>query len=63
MFQVIPGSIKEGGDFSGFSREDWPLRNGTIHKRYAEKVKRPSTKTTHEKLATQYGMAVIILFY
>ena len=54
-FKSFPGSVKTGRDFSGFDRKQWPRRCNDLHRRYAHMVRKPVTKTTHEKLATRYG--------
>ena len=60
-FKPFPGSVKSGRDFSGFDRENWPKRCNDLHRKYAEMVRKAVNKTTHEKLATQYGCYFSVL--
>ena len=55
-FKYFPGSFKEKTDYSGFDRDTWPLRHISSHRRHAEMVRKASTQTKREKLATKYGV-------
>ena len=55
-FKYFPGSFHERTDYSGFDRENWPPRHNSSHRRHAEMVKKASTQTKHETLATKYGV-------
>ena len=55
-FKYFPGSFHERTDYSGFDGENWPPRHNSSHRRHAEMVKKASTQTKHETLATKYGV-------
>ena len=55
-FKYFPGSFKEKTDYSGFDRDTWPQRHISSHRRHAEMVRKASTQTKKEKLATKYGV-------
>lgn len=55
-FKFFPSSFTEKTDYSGFDRENWPVRDNVSHRLHAEKVRAAQTKTKFEKLAKEYGV-------
>ena len=55
-FKYFPGSFGEKRDCSGFDRDMWPPRHNDSHRMHAEMVRKASTKSKHEALATKYGI-------
>ena len=55
-FKYFPGSFGEKTDCSGFDRNMWPPRHIGSHRLHAEMVRKVSTQTKHEALATKYGV-------
>ena len=55
-FKYFPGSFKEKTDYSGFDRDMWPPRHNSSHRMHAEMVRKASTRSKHEALATKYGV-------
>ena len=55
-FKYFPGSFGEKTDYSGFDRNMWPPRHNSSHRLHAEMVRKASTQTKHESLATKYGV-------
>ena len=43
-------------DYSGFDRDMWPPRHNSSHRIHAEMVRKASTRSKHEALATKYGV-------
>ena len=46
----------EKTDYSGFDRDSWPPRNNSSHCVHAEMVRKASTQSRHEPLASKYGV-------
>ena len=55
-FKYFPGSFGEKTDYSGFDRDMWPPRHNSSHRIHAEMVRKASTQSKHETLATKYGV-------
>ena len=55
-FKYFPGSFGENIDYSGFDRDMWPPRHNSSHRIHAEMVRKASTQSKHEALATKYGV-------
>ena len=55
-FKYFPGSFGEKRDCSGFDRDMWPPRHNDSHRMHAEMLRKASTKSKHEALATKYGI-------
>ena len=55
-FKYFPGSFGEKTDYSGFDRDMWPPRHNCSHRIHAEMVRKASTQSKHETLATKYGV-------
>ena len=55
-FKYFPGTFSEKTDYSGFDRDSWPPRHNSSHRVHAEMVRKASTQSKHEALATKYGV-------
>lgn len=55
-FKYFPGGFNEKTDYSGFDRDLWPPRHNDSHRIHAERVRKASTQSKHEELATKYGV-------
>ena len=55
-FKYFPGSFGEKVDYSGFDRDMWPPRHNSSHRIHSEMVRKASTRSKHEALATKYGV-------
>ena len=55
-FKYFPGSFSVETDYSGFDRDSWPPRHNKSHRVHAEMVRKASTQSKHEALATKYGV-------
>ena len=55
-FKYFPGTFSEKTDYSGFDRDSWPPRHYSSHRVHAEMVRKASTQSKHEALATTYGV-------
>ena len=55
-FKYFPGTFNEKTDYSGFDRDSWPPRHNSSHRVHAEMVRKASTQSKHEALATKYGV-------
>ena len=55
-FKYFPGSFKDKTDYSGFDRDTWPPRHISSRRKHAEMVRKASTQTQKEHLATKYGV-------
>ena len=55
-FKYFPGSFSEKTDYSGFDRDLWPPCHNCSHRVHAEMVRKASTQSKHEELASKYGV-------
>lgn len=54
--QFSQASFNEKTDYSGFDRDSWPPRHNSSHCAHAEMVRKASTQSRHEALASKYGV-------
>ena len=59
-FKVFSGPVTNR-DYSGFDRENWPLRDITEHRRISKEIKNAKTAQARGKLETQYGICYSLL--
>ena len=55
-FKYFPRTFSEKTDYSGFDIDLWPPRHNSSHRVHAEMVRKASTQSKHEALATKYGV-------
>lgn len=48
-------------DYSGFDRENWPLRSGQLHRQHVQKVLKETTKTGISAAESKYGVHYSVL--
>ena len=59
-FKLFPGPVTNK-DYSGFERENWPLRDISVHREVSQKIKNAKTVISRSKLETEYGIYYSLL--